>query len=123
MDRDGGIEPIAAASVLDVEAASSQECCFTQLFRIVLRRLDIKKWGDAAMNPLNFRASTDDDLRPLTGKSWQEWCDLLDAWEADTKNLSTIALHLTKHCGLRRLYAQMIAVYYKRAWRSPQYNP
>jgi len=74
------------------------------------------------MNRLNFRASTDEDLQPLTGKSWKEWGDLLDAWEGETKNLSTIAMHLTKHYGLRRLHAQMIAVYYKREWRSPQYS-
>jgi hypothetical protein len=74
------------------------------------------------MSMLNYRASTDEDLQPLTGRSWKEWCDLLDAWEGETKTLSTIAMHLTRYYGMRRLYAQMIAVYYKREWRSPQYN-
>ncbi len=72
------------------------------------------------MNPLNFRASTDEDLQPLTDKSWKEWCELLDAWDGETKNFSTIATHLMKYYGLRRLYAQMIAVYYKREWPSSQ---
>ena len=72
------------------------------------------------MSMLNYRASTDEDLQPLTGKSWKEWCDLLDAWEGETKNLSTIAMHLTRYYGMRRLYAQMIAVYYKRERCSPQ---
>ncbi len=74
------------------------------------------------MKLLNFPTITDEDLRPLTDKSWKEWCELLDAWDGETKNLSTIATHLVMYYGLRRLYAQMIAVYYKREWRSPQYN-
>jgi len=74
------------------------------------------------MNPLNFRASTEEDLQPLTGKSWKEWCELLDVWDEETKNFCTIATHLMKDCGLRRLYAQMIAVYYKREWRSAPYS-
>ena len=70
------------------------------------------------MKPRNFRASTHEDLQPLTGRSWEEWCDLLDVWEGETKNLSTIVMYLTQHYGQRRLYAQMIAVYYKREWRA-----
>lgn len=68
------------------------------------------------MHPLNFCASTDEDALPLTGKCWKDWCDLLDAWGGETQNLSTIAMYLIKSYGLRRLYAQMIAVYYKREW-------
>jgi hypothetical protein len=73
------------------------------------------------MNRLNVRAITE-DLQPLTGKSWKEWCDLLDAWDGETKNFATIATYLIRHYRLRRLYAQMIAVYYKREWRSPQHS-
>jgi hypothetical protein len=72
--------------------------------------------------PLNLRASSDEDLKPLTGKSWKEWCVLLDACGGASQNLSTITTHLMKRYGLRRLYAQMIAVYYKRDWRSPQHS-
>jgi hypothetical protein len=71
------------------------------------------------MNDLNFRAMTE-DLQPRTGKSWQDWGELLDAWGGETKNLTTIATYLMLHYQLRQLYAQMIAVYYKRDWRSLQ---
>jgi hypothetical protein len=73
------------------------------------------------MSLQNFRDIGDQDLQPLTGKSWKEWCDLLDAWDDEVKNLSAITTHLMKHYELRRLYAQMIAVYYKWEWRTPQY--
>ena len=74
-----------------------------------------------SMPPLNFRAGNE-DLQPLTGKSWTEWCDLLDARGGATQNLSTTVTYLMMHYGLRRLHAQMIAVYYKHEWRSPQHS-
>ncbi len=71
------------------------------------------------MNRLNARAISE-DLQPQTGKSWKEWCELLDMWDGETKNFTTVATYLMLHYQLRQLYAQMIAVYYKRDWRASQ---
>jgi hypothetical protein len=75
------------------------------------------------MESLNLRTISDEDLQALTGKCWQEWCELLDAQSGQTRNFSTIATHLMKSYELRRLYAQMIAVYYRCEWCSQQHTP
>ena len=73
------------------------------------------------MNRLNLSA-INEDLQPLTGKTWKEWCEVLDAWGGETKNFATIATYLMMRYQLRRLYAQMIAVYYKRDWCSSPHS-
>jgi hypothetical protein len=47
-----------------------------------------------------------------TGRGWQEWAALLDAWETDTKNLVTVSTYLAAQHGLRRFWTQVIAFYY-----------
>ena len=72
------------------------------------------------MNTFNFQMTSDTELQKVTGKTWKEWCEILDVWEGNPKKLSTIVLYLTQQYKLRRLYAQMIAVYYKQDWCSTQ---
>jgi hypothetical protein len=56
------------------------------------RRYKGSEKGFSEMSILNYRVSTDENLQPLTGKSWKEWCDLFDDWEEETNNLSTISM-------------------------------
>jgi hypothetical protein len=72
------------------------------------------------MDTLHFRTFTDEELQTLTGKSWGQWCDLIDAWDTEIKNFTTISAYLMRYYCLRRLWAQMIAVYYKTNWCSPR---
>jgi hypothetical protein len=41
---------------------------------------------------LNYRASTDEDLKLLTRKTGKEWPDSLDDWEGKANNFSMIAM-------------------------------
>jgi hypothetical protein len=72
------------------------------------------------MKQIDFPIMTDQQLQEMTGKSWQEWGELLDAWGGRTKSLSAIAAYLIERHHLRRLWAQMIAVYYKWNWSARQ---
>jgi hypothetical protein len=55
---------------------------------------------------------SDKQLREATGMSWSEWIRLLDVWDADKKTFASVANYLMKHYKMRRLYAQIISVYY-----------
>jgi hypothetical protein len=61
---------------------------------------------------------TDDEVRTMTGRTWQEWGHLIDSWDGKTQGYAAIAHYLIEHQGVRRLWAQMIAVYYKQEWCS-----
>ena len=64
----------------------------------------------------DFRPLTDEQVQVVTGKNWQEWCTLIDTWGGQTKRLHLIANYLMERHHLRRLWAQMIAVYYRWEW-------
>jgi hypothetical protein len=55
----------------------------------------------------------DENISDCTGKSWSEWCTLLDGWRGDKNRFATIADYLTDQHQVRRLWAQAIAVYYR----------
>jgi hypothetical protein len=65
------------------------------------------------MSEINFPKLTDAEVKQMTGKTWSEWCDELNGWGAKPKSLTAIAIYLIEQHHLRRLLAQMIAVYYK----------
>lgn len=70
------------------------------------------------MNTSSFQKISDEELRALTGKSWKEWCELLDTHDARNLSLTAITNYLIQQHHLRRLWAQTIAVYYKWEWCS-----
>ena len=70
------------------------------------------------MDKINFPKLPDEDIRNSTGKTWEEWCHLLDRWDGQTKSLFTLSSYLLENHHVRRLWAQMIAVYYKWEWCS-----
>ena len=62
--------------------------------------------------------SSDADIARCTGKKWAEWCALLDTWRGNKNSFATIAQYLTEQHAVRRLWAQAIAVYYRRMMRN-----
>lgn len=61
----------------------------------------------------DYRLLTDAQIKAITGKDWQGWCGILDTWGGKTKTLASITRYLVEQHGVRRLCAQMIAVYYQ----------
>jgi Domain of unknown function (DUF4287) len=57
--------------------------------------------------------SANENIADCTGKSWGEWCAILDGWRGDKNRFATIAQYLTDQHQVRRLWAQAIAVYYR----------
>ena len=70
------------------------------------------------MTGVHDSAISDERIRTVTGKDWTEWVAIIDAWPASRKSFVTIANYLMRHYGLRRLWAQTIAVYYGWGQRS-----
>ena len=68
------------------------------------------------MDKIDFPVLTDRQVRDATGKTWREWCELLNAWGGKTEHLTAVVQYLVEQHHLRRLWAQMIAVYYKWDW-------
>jgi hypothetical protein len=57
----------------------------------------------------------EDAVRTKTGKGWDEWFALLDAWDAVDKGHAPTAKHLAEAHGLSGWWAQMVTVEYERA--------
>jgi hypothetical protein len=62
--------------------------------------------------------NVEEQLLTCTGLSGNEWCALIDLWQGRRDSLAAIAHVLTSRCGVRRLWAQAIAVYYRRKHNS-----
>jgi uncharacterized protein YndB with AHSA1/START domain len=56
---------------------------------------------------------TDDAVKASTGKTWDEWCKILDKAGARMMDHKEIALLLQKQIGLTRWWSQMVAVGYE----------
>jgi hypothetical protein len=56
---------------------------------------------------------TGDAVKAKTGKSWDEWCKILDKAGARMMDHQEIALLLQKQIGLTRWWSQMVAVGYE----------
>ena len=57
---------------------------------------------------------TDAEVRAGTGRDWAEWRSLLDEWGAADMSLTQIVGYLVEHDHLELLWAQVMAVYYRR---------
>jgi hypothetical protein len=58
---------------------------------------------------------SDEKLAEATGKTWDEWIALLDAWGARTKKHPEIARYLIDELGVPGWWAQTVTVGYERA--------
>jgi hypothetical protein len=56
----------------------------------------------------------DDTLRESTGKGWDEWCDLIDAWPGKARDHTAIATFLREEHAVDGWWAQTITVGYER---------
>src|SRR5688572_15096252 len=58
---------------------------------------------------------SDAAVQRATGKSWDEWFALLDAWHGTTHNHTEIARHVAETYGIDGWWAQSVTVGYERA--------
>src|SRR5687767_8068531 len=58
---------------------------------------------------------SDASVHKATGKSWDEWFALLDAWHGTTHNHTEIARHVYETYGIDGWWAQSVTVGYERA--------
>jgi hypothetical protein len=58
---------------------------------------------------------SDASVQKATGKSWDEWFALLDAWHGTTHNHTEIARHVHESYGIDGWWAQSVTVGYERA--------
>jgi hypothetical protein len=57
-----------------------------------------------------------DDLaiKRATGRDWDEWCDLLDAWPGNDRGHTAIAAHVAETYGVEGWWGQGVTVGYER---------
>jgi hypothetical protein len=72
--------------------------------------------GTEATSPRMTSAPTVDDarVRAATGRGWDEWCAIVEAWEGDHDDHGAIASFLTEDHSLPGWWAQTVALGYER---------
>ena len=67
----------------------------------------------------------DDRIREATGKGWDEWCDLIDAWPGRDRGHTAIAAHVNEEHGIDGWWSQAVTVGYERitGLRLPHQRP
>ena len=69
--------------------------------------------------PLPLRVAdpgrSEESVRGATGKGWDEWFRILDAWGAAERTHRDIARHLNEDLGVSAWWSQTVAVGYERA--------
>lgn len=56
----------------------------------------------------------DTAVREATGRGWDEWCDIIDAWPGHTEGHAPIAAHLQTAHGVDGWWAQTVTVGWER---------
>jgi hypothetical protein len=57
---------------------------------------------------------SDDTIRANTGRGWEEWCDLIDAWPGHAEGHTAIAAFVHEEHGVDGWWAQSVTVGYER---------
>ena len=57
---------------------------------------------------------SDDAVHEATGRGWDEWCDLIDAWPGHTEGHGAIAAYVADTHGVDGWWAQTVTVGYER---------
>jgi hypothetical protein len=88
------------------------------------RRALLGGFADDAPTDNSFRTSgrvrvtepeVDDlSVKRATGRDWDEWCDLIDAWPGNNDGHSAIAAHIAEVYGLEGWWGQGVTVGYER---------
>lgn len=58
--------------------------------------------------------TSDEAVRTATGRGWDEWCDVIDAWPGHTDGHTAIAAWLQDHHQIDGWWAQSVTVGYER---------
>ncbi len=56
----------------------------------------------------------DDKTREATGRGWDEWCDVIEAWDGRREGHTAIARHLATTYGLNGWWSQGVTIGYER---------
>lgn len=56
----------------------------------------------------------DDAVRKATGRGWEEWCDVIDAWPGHGQGHQAVAAHLTGQYDIDGWWAQAVTVGWER---------
>ncbi len=69
--------------------------------------------------------TSDESVQAATGRNWNEWCDVIDAWSGRTDGHAAIAAHLENAHGVDGWWAQTVTVGYERitGLRLPHQRP
>ena len=57
---------------------------------------------------------TDEAVTAATGRGWDDWCDLIEAWPGHADGHTVIAAHLQREHGVDGWWAQTVTVGYER---------
>lgn len=57
---------------------------------------------------------SNESVRAATGRGWDEWCDVLDAWPGSADGHTAIAAHVQEEHGIDGWWAQTVTVGYER---------
>lgn len=57
---------------------------------------------------------SDDSIRAATGRGWDEWCDVIDAWPGHNDGHTAIAAYVRDEHGVDGWWAQSVTVGYER---------
>ncbi|MDP9020031.1 MAG: hypothetical protein M3N25_04390 [Actinomycetota bacterium] len=72
-------------------------------------------WDSARRRTWAAQPDTGDDaVRAATGRGWEAWCDILDAWPGRTGGHAAIAGHVQDEYGIDGWWAQTVTVGYER---------
>ncbi len=79
------------------------------------RRVLIAKHADTRRRHRSAEPDLSDDaMRTATGKGWDDWTDLIDAWPGHTDGHTAIAAYLVEQHGVDSWWAQGVTVGYER---------
>lgn len=57
---------------------------------------------------------SDESIREATGRGWDDWCDVIDAWPGHDDGHTAIASYLVDEHGINGWWAQSVTVGYER---------
>lgn len=56
----------------------------------------------------------DESIKRATGRDWDDWCDLIDAWPGNDRGHTAIAAHIAETYGIEGWWGQGVTVGYER---------
>jgi hypothetical protein len=78
--------------------------------RALIEKSDVRSQREWVSEP----EMAEDTLRETTGRGWDEWCDIIDAWPGKDEGHTAIATFLRDDHGVEGWWAQTITVGYER---------